>query len=89
MPLAERMEIIDGLLGVSFVVPWDDGTQTVTGALELIRPHLFTKGGDRNAAEVVPEFPLCQEIGCKVLFGIGGGKVQSSSHLLSQAQETK
>lgn len=82
MPLEERMEIIAGLTGVDAVVPWDDGTQFVTGALEILRPVVFTKGGDRDSAANVPEFDLCERIGCKVEFGIGGGKIQSSSDLV-------
>ena len=83
MSLEERMEIIDGIRGVSYVMSWDDGGQTVSGALELIRPHVFTKGGDRSSAGVVPEFEVCERIGCEVVFGVGGGKIQSSSNLIA------
>lgn len=82
MPEMERAEIIAGVAGVDAVVIWDDGTQFVTGALEILRPVYFTKGGDRDSAANVPEFDLCEKIGCKVVFGVGGGKVQSSSDLV-------
>jgi D-beta-D-heptose 7-phosphate kinase/D-beta-D-heptose 1-phosphate adenosyltransferase len=82
MPHEERMEIIAGINGVDFVVGWDDGTQFVTGALEKLKPDYFTKGGDRTGSENVPEFSLCEEIDCEVLFNVGGGKVQSSSELV-------
>ncbi len=82
---SERMEIIAGINGVDYVVPWDDGSQTVVGALAVLKPIAFTKGGDRDAASNVPEFDLCEEIGCKVLFGVGGGKIQSSSWLIESA----
>lgn len=82
MPEIERLEIIAGVGGVDYVVPWDDGGQTVTGALEILRPIMFTKGGDRDAAANVPEFDLCDKIGCNVVFGVGGGKIQSSSDLV-------
>lgn len=82
MPEAERAEIIAGIAGVDAVVIWDDGTQFVTGALEILRPIIFTKGGDRDSASNVPEFDLCEQIGCKVVFNVGGGKVQSSSDLV-------
>jgi D-beta-D-heptose 7-phosphate kinase/D-beta-D-heptose 1-phosphate adenosyltransferase len=82
MPLAERMEIISHLKGVDYVVPWDDGSQFVTGAVRLIKPNIFAKGGDRSTAENVPEYETCLEIGCTVVFGMGGSeKVQSSSKL--------
>ena len=83
MPHEERMEIIAGVRGVDYVVGWDDGSQTVTGALGVLHPLIFTKGGDRDSAQNVPEFILCQEIGCHVYFGIGGGKIQSSSDLVN------
>ena len=82
MPEMERAEIIAGVSGVDAVVIWDDGTQFVTGALEILRPIFFTKGGDRDSAANVPEFDLCERIGCRVIFGIGGGKIQSSSDLV-------
>lgn len=87
MPHQERMEIVASLRGVDYVVGWDDGSQFVTGALELIKPDVFTKGGDRSNAAVVPEFDLCQQIGCKVVFGVGGkDKVQSSSDLIKNSK---
>lgn len=86
MPEAERMEIIAGVAGVDYVVPWDDGGQTVTGALEVLRPVVFTKGGDRDSAQNVPEFDLCEKIGCRVLFNVGGDKIQSSSELVKSVR---
>lgn len=89
MPEAERMEIIAGVAGVNYVIPWDDGGQTVTGALDILRPFAFTKGGDRDAAANVPEFDLCEKIGAQVIFGVGGGKVQSSSSLVGAIKKTE
>jgi D-beta-D-heptose 7-phosphate kinase/D-beta-D-heptose 1-phosphate adenosyltransferase len=89
MPESERLEIIAGVKGVDYVVSWDDGGQTVTGALEILRPLAFTKGGDRDAAANVPEFDLCDAIGCNVIFGVGGGKIQSSSELVSAIKGAK
>lgn len=83
MPLEERMEIVQAIKGVDYVVSWDDGTPYVTGALEILRPNIFTKGGDRSDPDKVPEFSLCKKIGCEVIFGVGGrDKVQSSSELV-------
>ena len=82
MPHEERMEIIAGVRGVDHVVGWDDGSQTVTGAIGILHPLIFTKGGDRDSEQNVPEFVLCKEIGCHVYFGVGGGKIQSSSDLV-------
>lgn len=79
----ERMQVVDALRGVDYVTGWDDGSQTVAGALELLRPHVFTKGGDRSVASNVPEVRVCERIGCRIAYGIGGTeKLQSSSDLI-------
>lgn len=88
MRAQERAEIIAGLRGVDAAVIWDDGSQTVIGAIEKLKPTYFTKGGDRAAPEDIPEWDICNEVGCKVIFNVGGGKVQSSSWLI-EAQESR
>lgn len=83
----ERMEIIDGIEGVDYVVGWDDGTQTVSGAIEILEPDVFAKGGDRTDKSNVPEWEVCDRLGCKIMFGVGGGKIQSSSNLIAQKSD--
>ncbi|MDF1497377.1 MAG: adenylyltransferase/cytidyltransferase family protein [Patescibacteria group bacterium] len=83
MPVDDRMEIIDGIKGVDIVIPWDDGTQFVTGAIAQIKPDIFAKGGDRALPKDIPEWDICQEVGCKVIFNVGGGKIRSSSELVA------
>ena len=89
MPIEERMEIIQGVAGVDHVVCWSDKGQTVVGALEALKPRYFTKGGDRDVAANVPEFDVCEKMGCNVVFGVGGGKIQSSSDLVRAIKERK
>ncbi len=79
---AERAEIIAGIRGVDAAIIWDDGTQNVIEAIRALKPNYFTKGGDRAKPEDVAEWDICQEIGCEVIFNVGGGKVQSSSWLV-------
>ena len=87
MPLAERMEIINAIEGVDFVVPWEtDEDQTVCGAIKELKPRYFTKGGDRFDASTIPEWEICQQIGCEILTGIGGNKIQSSSSLVKRSK---
>ena len=87
MPEFERMEIIAGIRGVDHVVSWDDGSQFVSGCIDILKPAAFTKGGDRNCAGNVAEFDLCGRIGCEVVFNVGGGKIQSSSDLIAGARQ--
>ena len=88
MPVDERMEIINSMDGVDFVVPWEtDGDQTVCGAIEILKPGFFTKGGDRFDASTIPEWSICQKVGCEIITGVGeGGKIQSSSELIQRAR---
>jgi cytidyltransferase-like protein len=87
MPHNERMEIISCLAGVSHVVGWDDGTQFIDGALEILRPDVFAKGGDRSdpGSLASVELAVCEKIGCTIAYGVGGReKLQSSSSLCKQ-----
>ena len=40
----------------------------------------FANGGDRTT-DNVPEMEICKDLGIEMLWGIGGGKIQSSSWL--------
>lgn len=87
MTLAERMEIIAAVRGVDYVAPWSSPTQFVDEAIRLIKPRYFTKGGDRSSpAQIAPcELAACSEVGCEILYGVGGSeKVQSSSWLVDR-----
>ncbi len=68
----ERAEIITSLLGVDAAIIWDDGSQNVVEAIKQLKPNFFTKGGDKSKPEDIPEWDICQEIGCKVIFNVGG-----------------
>jgi len=81
MPLEDRVELIRGLRFVDMVVVWDDETQSVSGAIELLRPQIFANGGDRRNTKEVPETAICKKIKCKMIFNVGGGKIRSSSEL--------
>lgn len=85
MKIDERLEIIAGIRGVDLSVEWYDGCQTVDAAIELFKPDYFTKGGDRTDPSVLPEWDTCKKVGCEVIFGVGGGKIQSSSWLISNS----
>lgn len=86
MPENERLEILHGFKGVDYVTSWYDGTQNCIGALEILRPNIFTKGGDRTSRENIPESEVCDKIGCDIVLGVGGGKIQSSSWLTGESQ---
>ena len=90
MPEPERMEILHSLKGVDHVVLWYDGTQNCIGAIEKIKPDVFTKGGDRSSRSRIPEADMCDQVGCEIVFGVGGtDKPQSSSWLVEKAQQNE
>jgi rfaE bifunctional protein nucleotidyltransferase chain/domain len=76
----ERMLIVSALRCVDEVVLSIDEDTTVCKSLRLIQPDIFAKGGDRTIDEI-PEAKVCNEIGAKMVDGLGE-KVQSSSWLL-------
>ena len=83
-----RCRIISYARGVDFVVPFEiNDDQTVREALRRIKPHVFTKGGDRCSPETIPEWDVCQELGIKVETGVGAPKNWSSSEFLAKWKE--
>ena len=88
MPQDERKEIIEAFAAVDEVVLTnhviDDPDPSVCAELMKIKPDIFANGGDRKA-DNIPEYLLCEKLGIKMVFGVGGDKVQSSSELVRQA----
>jgi len=76
----ERMEMITFLKSVDNVILSIDNDRSVCKTLELIKPNIFANGGDVTP-ENIREAEVCKKIGCKMAFGIGGNKIQSSSWL--------
>jgi cytidyltransferase-like protein len=93
MPEAERKEIIEHLTCVDEVMlsfhKKNAKDMSVCAELRTLRPDLFVNGGDRTK-ENIPELALEKEFNMKMVFGIGkGGKVQSSSWLVSKVKGKK
>ncbi len=90
MPQKERAEIIGHLPFVDRVVFTDhkknDTDKSVSRTLAKVRPDIFANGGDRMSKNT-PEVALCKSLGIKMVFNVGkGGKVQSSSWMISNAR---
>lgn len=88
MSQEERKEIIKAINCVDKVVLTSHGSNpkdmSVCAELKKIRPNIFANGGDRKLGNI-PEVPVCKAINCKMVFNVGhGGKVQSSSWLLTE-----
>ncbi len=88
MPWKERAYIMGNIKGVSMVTNVDDSDDTVCHALRRHHPDAFANGGDRKI-ENTPEMKLCEDLSIELLWNIGGGKIQSSSDLVSNSQKQK
>lgn len=80
MSQTERMEIIKSIKYVHKVLLSVDTDRSIKNTLKKINPAVFLKGGD-STEENTPELELCKQLGIKVVFGVGGDKIQSSSWL--------
>ena len=83
MPWEERAEIIQSINGVEEIVSVDDSDGTVCEALKRLKPAMFGNGGDRTNKNT-PEIALCKELGIKMIWRLGGRKIQSSTDLVKE-----
>lgn len=52
--------------------------------LRLVKPDIFAKGGDRIKGNIPPkEVEVCQEIGCRIVYGVGD-QLNRSSRLMEE-----
>ena len=86
MPWEERAEIIRSIEGVVSVEHVDDQDNTVCEAIARCRPDVFANGGDRKG-DNTPEVELCNQLGIELMWNVGGGKIQSSSELVSRSKK--
>ena len=93
MEFDERKEIIEGFKYVNKVISFNDDDGTAINAIERVvamyssdYQFYFANGGDRTTSNV-PEMGICEELGVAMLWGVGGGKIQSSSDLIEKAEK--
>ena len=96
MPENERTEIVKAVKHVDEVfLSIDDYAEgrhvPVSKSLKALaekysgRELFFAKGGDRNSDNIPgSELKVCQNFNIKIINGVGGGKVQSSSWLIKK-----
>ena len=87
MEYERRVEILNAIKGVILVDSVDDSDGTVCEAITRLKPTYFANGGDRGKSNT-PEQTVCEELGVKLLWGIGGEeKVDSSSDLAKKVRD--
>ncbi len=85
MDLKTRSHLVTYIRGVDYVIPFEiENDQTVIEALKKIKPHVFTKGGDRIDESSIPEWNICKENNIEVISGVGLKKDWSSSDFLRE-----
>ena len=84
MEWERRAEILNALKGVVLVDSVDDNDGTVCEAIVRLKPTYFANGGDRGRTNT-PEQTVCEQLGVKLLWGIGGDyKADASSDLVER-----
>lgn len=86
--LATRTAILKGLLlllgGKGEVVVSIDTDGTVSKTLEMLKPSIFAKGGDRVPNNMpTNELEVCQRIGCEIQYGVGD-LLNSSTRIIKE-----
>ena len=86
----DRVEIIQNLKAVDEVVLTEHDVNcedmSVCNELEKVKPDIFANGGDRKS-DNVPEYELCDRLGIKMVFEVGGEKLRSSSELVKESNK--
>ena len=98
MEWAERKEILESIKYINQVLPFNDDDDTASDIIEKVVQLYdeqaritvdnagyniyFANGGDRKKGNV-PELDVCKDLNVVMLWGIGGGKIQSSSWLIN------
>lgn len=86
MTFEQRSEILNAIKGVILVDSVDDTDGTVCEAIERLKPTFFANGGDRGRSNT-PEQSVCDKMGVKLLWGVGGDKkIDSSSDLVNKSR---
>jgi cytidyltransferase-like protein len=94
MPYSERAEIVKNIVGVDFVINFDDNDGSAKNAIQMVRQSyptdqiIFANGGDRTN-DNIPEMVIVDN-NLQFVFGVGGfNKANSSSWILQEWKAPK
>ena len=90
----ERAEILESCKFVTQVLSMDDTDDTASDIIRQVANLYknqnvniyFANGGDRKKGNV-PELGVCKNLNVVMLWGVGGGKIQSSSWLTNNSEK--
>lgn len=81
IPAKDRKKIVEALECVDKVYIED---VDIKESLRRLRPDIFAKGGDRMDKESIPEWDVCEELGIRIVTGVGVEKRWSSRDYLQE-----
>ena len=94
MPYMERSAIVRNIVGVDFVIDFDDSDGSAKHAIQMVRQSypqnkiIFANGGDRTSTNI-PEMDIIDD-NLEFAFGVGGeDKKNSSSWILQEWKAPK
>lgn len=94
MPYMERSAIVRNIVGVDFVIDFDDSDGSAKHAIQMVRQSypqdtiIFANGGDRTQTNI-PEMDIVDD-NLEFAFGVGGeDKKNSSSWILQEWKSPK
>lgn len=92
----ERLEILSNIKGVDNVLLSVDKDKSVSKTLKLLKPDIFANGGDRNLKDaknpkssLYQDMKTCNDLGIKMVYNVGGSKIQASSDLIKKCLKNK
>jgi cytidyltransferase-like protein len=91
IPLEDRMEVVRALRMTDDAMAAIDDDTAVRSSLRAVREKypeaelLFANGGDRSSASKISEADVCEELGIRLYFGIGGQEKADSSTRINAA----
>ncbi len=98
MPEPERLEILRAFGCIDYVYIFNDEDNTACDLIDKVLQKysnvnekfkiFFGNGGDRTN-KTTPEIDFCNKNNIEMLWGLGGGKIQSSSDLIDKSKIEK
>jgi len=96
MNFDERTEILRGVKYIDLVLSFNDDDNSACNLIKKVQEIykkedvkiFFGNGGDRTN-KTTPEIDYCNQENVEMLWGVGGGKIQSSSELIAKSKSNK
>ena len=82
MPMEQRRKILEAIKYIDEIYISIDEDESVCKSLQVVRPNIFAKGGDRFIYEI-PEREICELYGIRMVDKLGR-KIESSSELVNK-----